>query len=154
MEDEMDLKKQDRVHRVNCLSNDLDALYHRVARSFGLADSILIVAYMIHEKGDGCLLYDICSTSGLSKQTVNSAIRSLENDGVLFLEQDRGKTKRVRLTKAGRDFIERTAGRLFEAECDAFKNWSNEEFETYLRLMAKYNDTFKTEVEKIDGLGG
>lgn len=149
----MDREKQERVHRINCLSNDLDALYHRAARSLGLADSVLIVAYMIHEKGDGCLLYDICSDSGLSKQTVNSAIRSLEKDGVLFLEKDRGKTKHIRLTKAGRDFIERTAGRLFEAECEAFKDWSNEEFETYLRLMAKYNATFKTEVEKMDRHG-
>lgn len=147
----MDLEKQERVHRINCLSNDLDALYHRAARSFGLADSVLIVAYMIHEKGDGCLLYDVCSDSGLSKQTVNSAIRYLENGGVLFLEKDLGKTKRIRLTKAGQDFIERTAGRLFEAECEAFKDWSNEEFETYLRLMAKYNDAFGTEVEKMDG---
>lgn len=147
----MDREKQERVHRINCLSNDLDALYHRAARSFGLADSVLIVAYMIHEKGDGCLLYDICSDSGLSKQTVNSAIRYLENGGVLFLEKDLGKTKRIRLTKAGQDFIERTAGRLFEAECEAFKDWSNEEFETYLRLMAKYNDAFGTEVEKMDG---
>lgn len=142
---------QDFVHRINCLSNDMDALYHLAARKLGVSDSVLIVAYMIHEKGDGCLLYDVCTDSGLSKQTINSAIRKLEADHVLYLEQDKGNTKRIRLTETGRQFVDQTASRLFDAECRAFASWEDEEFEMYLKLMEKYNHSFRAQLETMEG---
>lgn len=139
----------DKVHKVNCLSHDMDALYHQAARKLGVSDSVLCILYMIYEKGDGCLLYDICTQSGISKQTINSAIRKLEQDAILFLEQDKGKTKRVRLTEKGKEFVKQTATRLVEAECNAFREWKDEEFELYLKLMRKYNTAFRVEIEKI-----
>lgn len=141
----------DKVHRVNCLANDLDALYHQAAWKIGVSDSVLCILYMIYEKGDGCLLYDICNESGISKQTINSAIRKLEGDEILYLEQDKGKTKRVWLTEKGKDYIARTAVRLYEAECSAFADWTEEDFESYLRLMKKYNDSFRIQVENMEG---
>lgn len=140
----------EKIHKVNCLSNDLDALYHQAARKLGIADSVMIVAYMIYEKGDGCLLYDICNECGISKQTINSALRKLEKDEILYLEQDKGKTKRIHLTEKGKEFIKQTATRLVEAECNAFRDWTDEEFELYLKFMEKYNNAFRREIEKME----
>lgn len=142
---------RDVLHRINGLANELDVLYHQAAKKFGVADSVLMVTYMIHEKGDGCLLYDICSESGLSKQTINSAIRKLEQDQVLYLEQDKGKTKRIRLTETGKVFVAQTATRLMEAEYSAFQDWTDEECSMYLKLMEKYNNAFRSEIEKMEG---
>lgn len=139
----------DKIQRVNCLSNDLEAIYHQAARKLGVSDSVLCVLYMIHEKGDRCLLYDICSESGISKQTINSALRKLEKDEVLYLEQDKGKAKRVCLTEKGKVYVTQTAARLFEAECNAFNEWTDEEVELYLRLIEKYNVSFRVQIEKM-----
>lgn len=139
----------DRVHRVNCLSNDMEALYHQAARKLGVSDSVLCVLYVIHEKGDHCMLYDICNESGISKQTINSAIRKLESDEILYLEQDKGKTKRVCLTEKGKVYVTQTAARLVEAECNAFSDWTEEEVNLYLRLIEKYNASFRVEIEKM-----
>lgn len=147
----MQKKYREIVHKTNCLSNDMNALYHQAARKLGVADSVLIVSYTLFEKGDGCALYDVYTESGVSKQTINSAIRKLETDGVLYLEQDKGKAKRIRLTESGKRFVERTAGTLFAAECRAFGDWTDEEFDIYLRLMARYNSAFRAEIEKWDG---
>lgn len=140
---------RDAVRRVNCLTNDTDALYHLVARKLGITDSVLITAYMLHEKGDGCPLYDIYSESYVSKQTINTAIRKLEQDGVLYLTRDKGRAKRVWLTDRGREFIANTAARLFEAECRAFDGWTQQEVEMYFNLIEKYNSAFRAQVEKI-----
>lgn len=140
----------DKVHRINNLASDMDALYHQAARKLGLADSELIVLYAIYERGNSCLLYDICRESGASKQTINSAIRKLENAGALYLEKDKGKNKRVFLTAKGKQLTMRTAARLFEAECNVFMSWTEEEFETYLLLMGKYNRAFRAELAKIE----
>ncbi len=140
----------DKVQKINCLSNDMNLLYHQAARRLGVSDSVLCVLYMINEKGDRCLLYDICCESGISKQTINSAIRKLESEKILYLEQDKGKTKRICLTEKGKKYTSETAACLFEAECNAFKDWSDEEFDLYLSLMKKYNDSFRVQVKKIE----
>lgn len=145
----MEEKHYDKVHKINCLSSDLDALYHQAAFKLGVADSVMIVLYTLHDKGDECLLYDIYSESGISKQTINSAIRKLEQDEIVFLEQTKGKAKLVRLTQKGKTYMNQTAGRLFEAECRVFGTWTEEEFTTYLHLMEKYNRGFRAEIEKL-----
>lgn len=140
---------RDAVRRVNCLTNDTDALYHSFSRKLGVADSVMVVAYMLHEKGSGCPLYDIYNEGGVSKQTINSAIRKLERDGILYLTQDKGKAKRVWLTDKGNQFVADTALRLFETECRAFEGWTDEEIETYFNYIEKYNNAFRAEIEKI-----
>lgn len=140
---------QDKIHRVNCLTNDLNALYHQAALKFGISDSALFVLYMIHDKGDNCLLYDICNESGMSKQTINSALRKLESDGILYLEQDKGRAKRVCLTEKGKTYVLQTGARLFDAECYAFDNWTDAEINMYLHLMEKYNTSFSVQIEKL-----
>lgn len=145
----MKMEYHEKVHRVNCLTNDIDALYHQAARKLGVSDSVLCVLYMIYEKGDGCLLYDICNESGITKQTINSAIRKLEKEEILYLEPFKGKTKQICLTEKGKDYVARTAACLYKAECDAFKQWTDEEFEMYLKLMEKYNQSLRKEIDKM-----
>lgn len=145
----MENKSFNKVHRVNCLAKDMNALYHRAARILGVSDSELSVLYMIYEKGDRCRLYDICNESGISKQTINSALRRLEGEGAVYLEQSGGKAKLVCLTEKGNALVKKTAARLFKAESDAFKSWAEEDFEAYLRLMEKYNHSLRAQLENM-----
>lgn len=145
----MEKSNHEKIHKVNCLSNDLEAVYHQAALKFGMSDSVMFVLYMIYYKGDHCLLYDICKETGISKQTINSAIRKLEADEILYLEQYKGKAKQVCLTEKGKDYINRTVARLYKAECDVFDAWTEEEFSTYLKLMEKYNSSLSAQLEKM-----
>ena len=138
-----------KIHRINCLSGDLNALYHQAALKLGISDSAMFVLYMLHYKGDGCLLYDICQESGISKQTINSTLRKLEADGVLYLENDKGRTKCVCLTDTGKEYVSQTGARLFDAECRTFDDWTEDEIDQYLNLMEKYNRSFGSQIEKM-----
>lgn len=93
------------IKRINYLSNELEALYHQSSLKFGITDSVSIVLYTIYDSGNECLLTDIYKESGISKQTINSAIRALEADGILYLEQHNGRAKKVILTDKGRDYV-------------------------------------------------
>lgn len=141
----------DTIRRINCLTKDLDSLYHQAARNLGVADSVMCVVYMVHERGDGCLLYDIWNESGISKQTINSAIRKLEQDKILFLEQDKGRNKRIRLTPEGSVYVERMATKLLEMECASFEGWTEQEIGLHLELMERYNRAFRAQVEQMEG---
>lgn len=109
----------------------------------------MCILYVIYEKGNDCLLCDVCIESRLSKQTINSALRKLEGDGILYLKQDKGKNKRIHLTEKGREYTTYTAARLYEAERNALSDWTEEELSTYMRLMKKYNDCLRTQFDDI-----
>ena len=139
------------VQTLNSLAYDLDVVYHQAARKLGVTDSAMYVLYRIYELGEGCLLQDICREAGISKQTINSALRKLEQEGSLYLTSDGGKAKRVWLTESGRQHRNRTAARLYSAECAALAGWTQEEIETHLRLMAKYVRALNAEIENMEG---
>ncbi len=139
----------EKIHRINYLLAETDALYHQASQKIGIADSSMRVLYTIYDNGESCLLSDIYKQSGISKQTVNSAIRNLEKEDIVFLEQYKGKSKMVLLTEKGKIYVKQTAALLYEMERKAFESWSENEINTYISLLEKYADTFKRQVEKM-----
>lgn len=140
---------RDKIYQINYLTEDIDSIYHQAARTFGMSDSVLFILYMIHVNGEKCPLYDIYNISGISKQTINSAIRKLEKEEILYLEQLDGKSKTVCLTKKGKAYTEATAARLLDAECNAFSDWTEEELQLYLHLMEKYRHSFQKQIDAL-----
>lgn len=139
------------INKINYLSSEIDALYHQASLKLGISDSVSIILYTVYDAGRSCLLSDIYKKSGISKQTVNSAIRGLEKDKILYLEQHTGRAKKVVLTDKGRNFVNETVGKLHEAEIRAFSTWSEEEISTYIHLMEKYTHCFRKQIENMDG---
>ncbi len=145
----MENKICSRIHRINYLNAELEALYHHASLKLGLTDSASIVLYTIYDQGGHCLLSDIYKQSGVSKQTVNSAIRNLEKKQILYLEQHSGRAKRVALTDAGREYVQNTVARLFDAEAAAFSSWTEEEISAHIGYMEKYIRSFREQMEKL-----
>ncbi len=135
------------IKRFNHLTGEIDALYHEAALKLGFSDSVMQILYTICNVGDSCPLSDICKLSGTSKQTINSAIRILENDGIVYLKAQAGRKKTVCLTEKGKATVEATVARLIDIENQIFASWTKSEREEYLRLTKAYMLAFQ---EKID----
>lgn len=105
--------------------------------------------YAIYDNGEDCLLSDIYKQSGISKQTVNSAIRNLEKKHIIYLEQHSGRSKKVILTDTGTEYVQKTIALLFEAEAAAFASWTAEEISAHIGFMEKYIHSFHEQVEKL-----
>jgi len=140
-----------RIHQINYLNAELDALYHQASLKLGLTDSASMVLYSIYDNGEDCLLSDIYKRSGVSKQTVNSALRNLEKKDVIYLEKYSGRTKKVVLTDIGKEYVRKTVARLFDAEAAAFASWTEDEINAHIGFMEKYIDSFREQVEKLEG---
>ena len=97
------------IREFNRLYKELDDLYHNLALRQGLSDSASIILYALYLLGDGCLQRDICDLSYISKQTINSSIRRLEQDGYLYLQPGRGRDMHICLTPEGRRLVEEKA---------------------------------------------
>lgn len=137
------------MKRYNHLLGEMEATYHESSLRLGISDSVSMILYTICSSGDSYLLNDICRHTGLSKQTVNSAIRKLESEGIVYLEAVDGKSKKVHLTEKGKLFAEKTSFRLIEIENSIFASWSEEDVQKYLELTERFLISLKEKVGQL-----
>lgn len=87
------LKKQ--IMEINQLCNESDGLYHDIAQSYGLSDSIYWILYILYYNDCPVSQTELCSNWYYSKQTVNSSISAMtKKDGLcwrLFRKRGIGK---------------------------------------------------------------
>ena len=137
------------LERFNLLSSEIDGVYHDAALKMGLSDSAMMVLYTVCSYGDSCFLSDIVHMSGVSKQTINSSLRNLEADGIVYLEAWGARKKKVYLTERGRKLAEATVHRLIAIENGIFDSWSEEEKKLYLDLTQRYLTVLEEKVREL-----
>ncbi|MBD5130368.1 MAG: MarR family transcriptional regulator [Ruminococcaceae bacterium] len=145
----MENKLTEELRRFNYLVGGIDQVYHEAALKLGLSDSEMAVLYTICGEGKPCPLSLICRLAGLSKQTANSALRKLENSGVIRLEAVDGKQKSAALTDKGRTLAEHTVSKIISAENRIFDSWTERERTEYIRLTQNYLNAFRAEIDKL-----
>ena len=133
----------------NYLWNEIDAAYHEAALKLGLSDSAMIILSAVCANGDECLLSEVTSNSGISKQTINSSLRKLEADDIIFLEAVGSRKKKICLTKKGKDFVKNTVFKVIEIENNIYNSWSQEECSFYYDLSRRFLDDFRREISKL-----
>ena len=139
----MNIHSSKELSRYNYLINEINASYHELSLALGLSDSAMIVLYAICDNEGSCLIKDICRNSGISKQTINSALHKLESEDIIYLESAGTKNKKVCLTEHGKRLADRTAGKVIEMENEIFSSWEKEDMEKYLELTERYLRDFQ-----------
>ena len=136
--------------------NEMGKLYHRLARHYGLSDCAFWMMYTLREEGRPMTQAQLSGELSLSKQTVNSALKNLEEAGYLRLEcaPDSRKNKEIRLTASGEALLRRTADPVFAMEERAFLRLTEEEREAILRLGRRNLDLLREEAERLLAGGG
>lgn len=131
------------------LAGEINALYHEAAVKMGISDSVQNILYVLCDQGSRCSQSEIGRLTGISRQTINSAIRKLERDGIVYLEQGRGRNTIVCLTEQGKAFAAQRVVPLLEAEQKIWNEWTPEEQREYLRLTQKYRDGLKRHLQAM-----
>lgn len=137
------------LKRLNLITSELDAVYHQATLKLGLTDSAMKILYTMYMFGGSCQLSEIVRLSGLSKQTVNSSLRRLEDSGTVYLESGGGRRKRVCLTEDGRVLAEKTVLRLMNIENQVLSAWSSEDQETYIMLLQRFLTSMRDKVNEL-----
>ena len=131
------------------LAGEINALYHEAAVKTGVSDSVQNILYVLYEKDGRSLQSEVSKLTGISRQTINSAIRNLEKDGIVYLEQGKGRNTILCLTEKGREYATEKIYPLFEAENKILNEWTPEEQQQYLELTQKYRDGLKIYLKDI-----
>lgn len=139
------------LKRYNYLLGEIEAQYHEMFLKLGLSDSASMILYTICDSGESCLLQEICRRTGISKQTINSAIRKLEREGIVYLVPAGAKNKNVCLTERGKGLAENTVMRIMEAENDIFAAWPEEDMAKYLELTERFLEAIRERADRMKG---
>lgn len=102
----MESKQNRALKEFDSLYKMIDDVYHEIALSMHLTDSEFLILYCLLELGDGCSQKDICKLYSISKQTVNSSVKSLEDKGFLVRKAGVGRDIHLFFTEFGRKFSE------------------------------------------------
>ena len=144
------IKLNSEILRFNNLISEISALYHEASVKLGISDSSMQILYTVCSSESDCIISDVCRMTGISKQTVNSSLRNMEKNGILYLEQCGGRKRIIRLTEKGQQLADKTARKLIEVENRIYAKWSTDDKEQYIALTKKYLKMFREELNGGD----
>ena len=127
------------------------AIYRDLSVRMGMTESTFWILYTLRVEESPVTQSDMCAILGYPKQTVNSALKKLEQEGLLTLSGGRGRGGRpIYLTDAGVKLAEKTVDFVIEGEQKALLDLSGEEQTQLLTLMRRYNDALTFHFSAID----
>lgn len=131
------------------LLNGLDHIYSEFSRACGLSDCAYWMLVDTSTAGSSVAVSRLTSEWFYSKQTINSAIKTLTARGFATLEFAEGsrKNKVVCLTEAGMRFAEQYALPAQEAEQQAFEVLEPWEQREIMRLIGKFSHALGDECD-------
>lgn len=145
----MDQKIRSEARRFNRTLAQIDCVYHQIALARGYSDSVMNILYTLADNDGACPLSVLVDQLGGSKQTVNSALRRLEAEGIVVEERAGGRSKRVRLTESGAAQVRTTVAPVIAVEDKIYSSWPREEWELYMSLTERYLQQLQQETKEL-----
>ncbi|MDE7287368.1 MAG: MarR family transcriptional regulator, partial [Lachnospiraceae bacterium] len=125
-------------------------IYRNLAKILGLSECSFWILYTLRTNDTELVQSEVCAYMYQPKQTINSALKKMESDGYIKLEQGNDhRSKRISLTAGGIRLCERTVDRVIESERGALECMTAEEQELFLSLFHKYTDLLKQAMQDI-----
>ena len=127
------------LKRWNRLIKQQDEFYHKWSKKCGLADAQFWVLYALCETENSLCQNNFCETWCYSKQTVNSAVKTLIKNELITLDFVDGsrKQKALKLTEKGEQFCDLHVRTLQKIEEDVIESLNEQEREVFLKLYAR-----------------
>ncbi len=94
----------------------MQSAYHESALKMNLSDSEFWILYVFNFHQEGCNQSVLYKEACLTKSTVNSAIRKMEQKDLLYLTPGEGRNTMVFLTEKGRKLMEDTVYKVIQIE--------------------------------------
>ena len=144
-------QKCELLEQFNRQTRRADAIYHRAAAHFNQSDCVNWLLYVLLDERRSYSQQDLCEEWMYTKQTINSAVRALQEKGYVTLESAPGNRKRklLRLTEAGRAYAISTGGQVYRAETRAISRLGEEKMTELVRLTEEHLACLEEEVNRM-----
>lgn len=147
----MEAKHILQLNEVNQAYKEMDEIYHNYAKIHDLSNTAFLVLYALWERGAPYPQHELCEDWSYPVQTINSAIKVLERQGLVglvFVEGSR-KNKAVQFTPVGYELARDIIEPFIQAEQNSFLGLSEQEREMLLSTIKKHISIFRNEVNLL-----
>lgn len=105
--------------------------------------------YSLYEHDQPCTQKDLCSAWFYAPQTINSALKNLEERGIIRLEltAESRKNKQVLFTEADEELVEQKIIPMVQAEERSFERLEEGEREQLLSITRKHIEILEEEIK-------
>lgn len=132
------------------ISNQCEKEIISICREYELkhniSDTAFWILYVLHGSEEQLTQTDICNSLYQPRQSTNTALKKLEEDGIIEKTPVPGnqKSKYIVLTKKGKTFVERIVVPMKQVEQDTLALFSDEEIEIHISILKKRCELFRT----------
>lgn len=146
----MGTTKGNALAEFNRLHKKMNVIYHDYAKSVGLSDAAFWLMYSLHEHNRPRTQRDLCEEWCYAPQTINSALKILEENGFIALlpTPENRKNKQVCLTESGEKLVMEKVVPLIRAEERSFERMDERERESMLETTRKHITILAEEINK------
>lgn len=136
------------LSQFNSALKENDDIYRGLSKFYGLSECAFWILYTLRVSETPVTQSDICGVMFQPKQTVNSALKKLENEGYINLNSAANRRfKEIVLTKTGITLAQNTVDNVIHAEIEALSTMSSEEFTNFMQLFGKFTKTLKHQMD-------
>lgn len=116
-------------------------IYRHAARRFGMSECAMWILYSLRLSKGTITQKELCDVIAMPKQTVNTALKRLVEEGHVTLVPDASdhRIKCVLLTERGVKRAQESADEVIEAELAAFRGFTEEEIDAYIAFQDRLN---------------
>jgi DNA-binding MarR family transcriptional regulator len=131
---------------------EVDRIFHAYAKAHNIPDSSFFILYVLAKHGSIYSQHELCEEWSFSAQTINSALKNLERQGIVTLELLPGnrKSKEIHLTEKGRAVTDGVIRDLLDTEIDSFLKIEQKDREVLISAFKCFVANFRNGMkEKI-----
>lgn len=118
-----------------------------ISGSPDLAPGDLVILYALLTEDRPLTQSEIARFLFRSRQTINSSLRRMQQQGLLELLPGDGRKKQILLTQRGKEITGQYVTPVFQMELRALAEFSPEERECFARLLMQFGDALTKESE-------
>lgn len=138
------------VEKLNQHYKESSQLYHELAKASGLSDCAFWILYALYDEEGHYSQQSLCEYLSYSKQTLNSSVTKLKNEGLVVLRPmpEAKNQKAVVLTERGKTLASEAIGKVKKMESLAFEAFDKEARTLFLKFNQEYVTFLKVAYEK------
>ena len=131
--------------------SEIDELYQMYAKKSGLSETAFWILYCVRERKEPYTQKELCDLWSYSRQTINSALKNMQAQGLiqLVLAQGNRKNKQIVLSLQGEELVKQVVDPLLQAEKRVFSKMGMDNVERYLQLEHQYLQALREEIAGI-----
>lgn len=140
---------ESRFREWNYIEGLIKSAYHEAALKMKLSDSEFWILYVFNFHEEGCNQSALYKETCLTKSTVNSAIRKMEQKDLIYLTPGEGRNTMAFLTEKGRKLMEDTACKVIQIENMIYDTWTPEEQELFMNLNRDFAEKLRDKIKEL-----